>query len=446
MEMKDTKLPTSAPRRGAPSQGSVLVVDDDPEIRRMLLLILTQNGFEADGAESPKDALGMVSRKDYGLILLDVNLPGMNGLEFFSVCKERLPYTEVIIITGDPEFDSAAEMVRKGAYDYLPKPFSAATILEKARAAFSLRSQIIASDLEHLAKSGSSPAKDFSFVRSLGSGSMGDVFLVERHGVRYAMKKYRPFHETARNPSRLRNKFLRVNAVLSKMKHPNVVRVFDYCYQADGESSYLIMEYVEGDILSNLTGRKDVPLERRMDIVRQLACGIASVHASGIIHRDIKPGNVLVTHGMEAKLSDFGIANMLDSALVGTEDFRGSPAYMAPETFNASGICSLYSDVYSLGVLAYELVTGRRPFSGKSMLETANMICKERPEDPSKFEPKLSESFKNVIASALHKSPSMRCDSETLADALAAILEGGAAAKRAAAGFDTPANKAVWKD
>ncbi len=442
---RDIGLGDTSPRGAA---GSILVVDDDPGIRDLLKAILARNGFNISLASSSEEAITLMTRNDFGVVLLDVNLPGITGQEILSICKERLPYTEVIMMTSEPQFDSALAMVRKGAFDYIPKSFTPASILEKVRAAMQLRSKIITSDLERLSKSNEKLSSKFKFVRSLGSGAMGDVFLIESAGVSYALKKYRPFDEIAGNPARMRNKFLRVNGVLSAIKHPNVIRVYDYRYPEDGQSPYLVMEYVEGRPLTRLVGDSSISLEAKFDLTRQLASALSCVLDSGVIHRDIKPGNVLLdASSMTAKLTDFGIANMLDSALAGTEDFRGSPAYMAPECFNAAGICSLYSDVFSLGVLTYELITGKRPFSGGSIVDTMTMICTDRPTDPSLHLKDIPQTFKNVMASMLQKDPASRCHPERLALALQTLLskDSGSQADVVAAEFDTEKNRSLWK-
>ncbi len=249
----------------------------------------------------------------------------------------------------------------------------------------------------------------------LGRGGMGEVYRVldTTLGVPVALKL---LPEVAGDPTSLR-RFLGEVAVARQITHPNVCRVHDV-----GEESglhFMTMELVEGeDLRTHLRRSRVLPLERVVEIGGQVCAALAAAHDRGILHRDLKPANLLVDGTGNVRLADFGLAGLVGSTTIG-----GTPAYMAPELLAAfgGGDASVQSDLYALGLVLYELVTGRRPFTATT---TAGLIRQHRevtPARPSEIRHGLAPAVERVILRCLEADPRRRPRS---ARAVAAALSG----------------------
>ncbi len=213
------------------------------------------------------------------------------------------------------------------------------------------------------------------------------------------------------------------------LSHPGIANVFDYGEEAG--SAYLVMELVPGVPLSTIIERERVlSPDRTLSIIGQTARGLAAAHSQGLVHRDIKPGNLLITPDARVKITDFGIARLADQVpLTATGQVMGTAQYLAPE--QATGQTATgSSDIYSLGVIGYELVAGSRPFSGESQIATALAQVNDQP-------PPLSESLpapvRALLMPMLAKAPQDRPkDAKSLADAVDAIRRGDIRAAEAA--------------
>jgi serine/threonine protein kinase/formylglycine-generating enzyme required for sulfatase activity len=205
---------------------------------------------------------------------------------------------------------------------------------------------------------------------------------------------------------------------LAKLSHPNIVKVYDYG-EHDG-SPYLVMEYLSGGTLKRFLG-KPLPWHSAVDLIFPVARGVTYAHQRGILHRDIKPANILITEDGEPMLSDFGIAKLLEANqttfLTGTSTVIGTPEYMAPEQWN--GITSPKSDQYSLGIVLYEMVTGRKPYVADT---PAGILLKQATEplpSPRKFIVDLPEELELLLIKTLAKDPDHRYrDLSTFTDSL----------------------------
>ena len=203
---------------------------------------------------------------------------------------------------------------------------------------------------------------------------------------------------------------------VARLTHPNVVAVFDFGAVEDG--SYLVTEYVGGGALSELVSGPLEP-ERALDIVRQAARGAGAAHAIGVVHRDIKPGNILLTEDGRPKLADFGIAAAQGGErLTGTDQALGSPHYISPEQVEGEP-GSPASDVYALGVVLYELLTGSKPFTAESVTALAIQHVERDPDPPSTLVAGLDPGIDALVLRCLAKDPNRRFhDGNALADAI----------------------------
>lgn len=249
----------------------------------------------------------------------------------------------------------------------------------------------------------------YRLLREVGTGGMGQVFLAEDAYLhrQVAVKVLRG--DLARNPDFV-ERFRREATAAAKLSHPNVVAIYDVG-EEDG-ASYLVMEYVEGETLqAHLSRNGPIGPERAAYIGAQVAAALEHAHARGVIHRDIKPANILLTRDGTAKVTDFGIARAVsDATVVNTGGLLGSAYYLSPEQARG-GYTDEKSDLYSLGVVLYEMVTGQVPFSGDTMVAVAMKHLRERVPDPRELNREVPESLQEVIHRALQKDPGRRCAS-----------------------------------
>ena len=219
----------------------------------------------------------------------------------------------------------------------------------------------------------------YQIIRTIGEGGMANVYLA--HDIildrDVAVKVLRG--DLADDEKFIR-RFQREAIAASSLTHPNIVEIYDV--GEDDGNYYIVMEYVDGKTLKSLIKRRGaLTLPEVIDIMLQLTSAIACAHESFIIHRDIKPQNVLILDNGVAKITDFGIAMALNSnELTQTNSVMGSVHYLPPEQANGSG-ATMKSDIYSLGILMYELLTGKVPFKGENAVEIA--IKQMRDEIPS---------------------------------------------------------------
>ena len=201
------------------------------------------------------------------------------------------------------------------------------------------------------------------------------------------------------------SRFMREVQLTRQITHPSVVRTFDVGMEE--RHPYVTMEYVQGKSLAQLIEEGLPSVSERASLLVQICEGLIAIHECGVIHRDLKPSNILVTNKLQAKIADFGIARPHDSALTRTDAILGTLTHIAPETWRSSHV-SILTDIYALGVLAYELFTGQLPFSAASYAEIMRLHLEEKPEAPISLNPRLSQDLSDLILSLLEKSPSRR--------------------------------------
>src|SRR6185312_9876193 len=263
-------------------------------------------------------------------------------------------------------------------------------------------------------------------VRSLiGEGAMGAVYLAEdlSRRQRVALKVLDP--ELARD-ERFRQRFLRESQVASSLDHPNIVTTF--ASGDEGGVLYLAMEYVDGVDLRELLRRNAVlDLERTIALLAQVASALDAAHAEGLVHRDVKPGNILVAteaDGEHAYVCDFGLARHVSSvsSLTGERGFVGTIDYVPPEQIEG-GTIDARADVYSLGCVLFQCLAGERPFDRESELSVVFAHLNEPPPRLTDLRPELPEAFDDVFATALAKDPDERYSTcgELMAAATAAL-------------------------
>ena len=266
-------------------------------------------------------------------------------------------------------------------------------------------------------------AARYRLIKRLGVGGMSSVYLA-RHVIierKSAIKILR--QELSLNPAH-RERFLREARAVNRINHKNIVEITDYG-ESDG-ITYLVMEYVQGETLLAALGKGPFAWPRAASVALQIAGALARAHQAGVIHRDLKPENILLVGGTESeevKLTDFGIAKLVDApALTFNEQLFGTPGYIAPEYVEA-GTITPQSDIYSLGVVFYEALTGKLPFDARGQADLLFLPLTKAPIPPSQRVSGLPPEIESLVLRMLARMPKDRPrDAFVVCDALVEAL------------------------
>ena len=230
----------------------------------------------------------------------------------------------------------------------------------------------------------------YRLIREIGRGGMGAVYLAERSDGQYEKKVAIKLVPPGPDAARLGRRFAAERRILASLEHPHIATLLDGGVSDQG-LPYLVMEYVEGERIDAWCDRRRLTVRERLSLCDDVAAAVQFAHQHLVVHRDLKPGNVLVTDGGQVKLLDFGIAKLMsdradrsDAPVTATGAILATPAYASPEQIRGEPV-SIAADVYALGVLLYELLAGRRPYvvSGRSREELVQAVCEQTPERPS---------------------------------------------------------------
>src|SRR4051794_1853231 len=263
--------------------------------------------------------------------------------------------------------------------------------------------------------------------RKLGSGGMADVYLAEDQelGRNVALKLLNERHA---NDDQFVERFRREAQSAAGLNHPNIVSIFDRG-QAEG-TYYIAMEYLEGRTLKELLVRNGpTPVPIAIDYARQILGAIAFAHRNGIVHRDIKPHNIVVRKDGRLKVTDFGIARSGASQMTEAGSIVGTAQYLSPEQARGAPV-DARSDLYSLGIVLYEMLTGKVPYTGDAPVEIAMKHLTAIPDPPSKLRPDIPHDLDAVVMRALAKDPAQRYGSAEEMDADLARVARGVAVSR----------------
>jgi len=414
----------------------ILVIEDDLALLETLKSFLETENFEVITAADGEKGLEEASREIVDLIVLDLGLPRIDGFEVCRRIRAQGNMTPVIMLSGEKkdELDKATGL-DVGADDYVVKPFGIKEFLSRINAVLRRtkpkveerrESYVPTRTLEIIPitlKKGSTIAGRYEVLEELGSGGMGRVFRVadKKIGEEVALKVLNPAVAADKKTiERFRNEL----KIARKIAQRNVCRMFDLSDEKG--MLYITMEYVPGEDLKSLlikTGQ--LAVEKTISIARQVCEGLAEAHGMGVVHRDLKPQNIMIDKEGKARIMDFGIARSLRRKGI-TEDgtIVGTPEYMSPEQVEGKET-DQRSDIYSFGVILYEMMAGKVPFEGDSTLDVALMHKTEFPRDPREINPQIPEGMSRLILNCLEKNKEKRYqDVQGLLSDLAKVEKG----------------------
>jgi len=262
----------------------------------------------------------------------------------------------------------------------------------------------------------------YRIIEKLGSGGGGEVYLAldTRLERKVALKFLPPATE---NDVEDRDRLLDEARAASRVKHPNIVSIF--AFEQYRGRDFMVMEYVEGETVKKLAGGGDISIDRAISIILQIAEGLRAAHSAGIVHGDVKSENIIIDDDDTVRITDFGLAGIREvHAETGKESTSGTIPYMSPEQARGDDI-DRRSDVFSLGVVAYELICGRLPFQGEFEASIIYSIANETPDPLSYFRDDIPDELQFIISKMLAKNPDDRYqDASELIDDLRKIHKG----------------------
>ena len=418
------------------SRGRVLLVDDERALLETLAEVLEAAGFSVDTASDGREALRRIEAKEPEVVVADVEMPGMDGYELCrrlrSSGRQDIPF---LFCSGRDAPAALLEGLRAGADDYIHKPASAVELTLKLRrqvdrvralraaaaeAGTGVNAQVLAGIERRLLESPASGVRlgRFDLREVLGHGSMGTVFKawdtkLERWA---AVKTVRAGAATAGFwDGDLVRRLVSEAAMIARFNHPHVVTIYDVKDAAD--AAYLVMEFVDGVTLQDLvTHSRRLEPQSAVPLLVALARALTAAHAGHLVHRDLKPGNVLLGRDASIKLTDFGIASFISSGVRGA--VFGTPGYLPPETLRGEPIQASV-DLFALGALAYRALAGRPAFAGRTAEEILANTLNQRVPPLREVGADVSAELEAIVAALLDPDPKQRItDAALLANEL----------------------------
>jgi serine/threonine-protein kinase len=250
----------------------------------------------------------------------------------------------------------------------------------------------------------------YEVVAELGRGAMGVVYKARDPQIDrlVAVKTVSLWGQEPEEEQEFRLRFANEAQAAGRLHHPGIISVFDVGEDPDNRDPYIVLEYVSGEPLQRVLAReKKLPLSKALKLAEELADALEYAHAQGVVHRDMKPANILVTEDGHAKIADFGIAKLNLAHFTIPGKVLGTPAYMAPEQLSGEGADGR-SDLFSLGVILYVMVTGHSPFPGSSATTVCFKVANREPVAASALDMTLPPQIDAVIARAIAKNPDER--------------------------------------
>jgi|SRR6516225_2636151 len=432
METLEVAL-TPQPEHSTPAR--ILLADDQEDILDALQLLLKRAGYQTTVVTHTSAVLEALEVNDFDLLLIDLNYAqhttsGGEGLDLLSQIRLIDETVPVLVMTAWSTVDLAVEAMRRGASDFVQKPWQNMHLLEKIQAHVA-RHRDLASQQRRRLRQDTEPPKlsleaatvfrtcipkemparkigKYEIRGELGRGAMGVVFKA-RDPLIGRLVALKTLALAASQSEDLRQRFYREAQAAGGLQHPNIVTVYEM-----GEQNgvpFIVMEYLEGESLDAVLSRStQIPLAQKLGYLVQVCRALSYAHQHGIVHRDIKPGNIVVTRDGTVKVVDFGIARIVDTSKTHTGVLVGTLAYLSPQLVKGEP-ADERSDIWATGVVCYELFAGLKPFDGDNHAALLLSIVSDEPRSLAKLAPDCPDEIRVIIERMLRKKTEDRYQS-----------------------------------
>lgn len=404
----------------------ILVVDDAPDLRDNVVVLLKLDKHVVDEAERASDALALMGKAEYDLLVLDWELPDMSGVELCRHYRETGGSGGVLVVSGRTSAHDKSDALDAGADDYVTKPYSVRelrsrvnALLRRTSGAASGRRTDQTTKPALINYTGSLLGNSYLIHEMIGKGGMGVVYRAEHIHLK------RPVAVKVLNKNNVLDerdlrRFKLEAQITAGLSHSSLVHVYDFGFTEDG-SPFIVMEYLQGKTLAEIlreAGR--VYHLTATCIFVQLCDALSHAHNSKLVHRDIKPSNVMISGSPQSpnvKLLDLGLSKLLQPTedqedLTMRGEIFGSPLYMSPEQWLTRPVDER-SDMYSMGCLIYETLTGEVPFKGSGFMDTGFKHMNEFPRLLREICPEanIPAALEDITLKLLAKNPDHRVQS-----------------------------------
>jgi eukaryotic-like serine/threonine-protein kinase len=403
---------------------TILLVDDEPALLHVTARRLREAGCTVIECANGASAAELVEAHPIDLVLSDIDMPELSGIDLLKLLRERQIAVPVVLMTGAPTLDTAVKAVEHGAFKYLMKPVGHQDLLDAVDGALKSRDRASQGSRSSAPSRGGEPshtdvriapgtvlAERYRLIRLLGAGGMGQVWEAAQMSTeRSVAVKLLLSSLNANARSEMRKRLLREARAASSVEHPNVVDVFDLFELADG-TPVLVMALLRGETLARrLADANVLSLATAADLLLPVVSAVGTAHAKGVIHRDLKPENVFLADDggrTTVKVLDFGIAKLVSN---GTHDGvvlteagapMGTPGYMAPEQALGDLDVDHRADVWSLGAILYEALSGSRPLKADTLGQMMKELFTATIVPLSERMPKLPSSVAKLVDTML---------------------------------------------
>jgi CheY-like chemotaxis protein/predicted Ser/Thr protein kinase len=442
-------------------EARIALVEDSDDVRNFARMLLTRKGFRVEDYPDGQEAIDAILENPPDLVISDVQMPRIDGLELTSLLRDRYSKAElpIVLVSVMSEEDDIVRGFEAGANDYIVKPYRTTELLAKVavllkEGPFLRRANEPAlphddtratpmpetipeagTEIEIKDAPGPSPSiaepapaktesedtealdraagpiryffDKYEVIGEFGRGGMGTVYRAIKRddGRLVALKVLAPrLSENRMSIAR----FLRETRILSEVQSPAIVRIYDHGF--DGGRYFLAMEAVEGESLDKIVTRDGpLPILRAVKLFRILAGALVALAEARLVHRDVKPANLIVSENDQIKLVDFGLAKHQKREMELSESgyTLGTPYYIAPEIIEGKS-ASPQSDLFAAGVSLFEVLTKRRPFPGTVPYQVFRQIVSGKRPDPREFRPEIDEDLAGIIGRLLARDLSAR--------------------------------------
>lgn len=425
----------------------VLVVDDDEDLLEVIASILEPLGLEPLTTSRGSQALKLLEAGGFALVVSDLVMPGVDGHDLIEALRARGDRTPVLFLSGTGGVPDAVRLMRSGAVGFLQKPFDPRELKREVLAAIQSakppleptaveqRRAVVVDATRYAPEGYEAPVLPGEPPRELGryalrgliaAGGMGKVYRAYDPSLDRDVALKVILAPDDEDTVQFTTRFRREAVALAKLRHPSVVAVHDFGVDDKSGTPYLVMELVEGRSLAWLLdngGRLALP--RALSFALQLAQGLEYVHRHGIVHRDIKPDNVLIEHGDRVRLIDFGVARIEDSDLTRDRAVVGSPSFLSPEAAAGERV-DWRADQFSLATLILKMLSNERIFTCELVMATLYKIQRTAAPTLAELGVEGAPAALQALLTRMHeKIPAARFQDETeLLDALRAAVHG----------------------